>query len=271
MLKAIALDLDGTTLDSSNRISSRTKAAIEAARNKGIAVVIVSGRHHGTLHPYHAELSLDTPAICCNGTYLYDFVAHRALDGSSFSAEEARALLAASQAYGIHLLFYADDWMNYEISTAHLRKLEAWAAGCPEPVRPGIRHVENFETVIGEATNLWKFVASHEQPEPLAAWARDMGENKRLNVEYSWINRVDAMPAGNSKGSRLLQWAASQGIVASEIMAIGDNHNDISMIRSVGLGIAMGNAEAEVKAVAKEVTAGNDDEGVAMAIERFAL
>lgn len=71
--RVIALDLDGTLLDNQKRILPQSLAALAQARAAGIKVVVVTGRHHVAIHPFYQALEIDTPAICCNGTYLYDF------------------------------------------------------------------------------------------------------------------------------------------------------------------------------------------------------
>jgi hydroxymethylpyrimidine pyrophosphatase-like HAD family hydrolase len=86
-------------------------------------------------------------------------------------------------------------------------------------------------------------------------------------VEYSWHDRIDVMPAGRSKGSRLVSWAAERGVDSADIVAFGDNFNDVDMLTGVGLGIAMGNAPDAVKAKAAEVIGTNDTDAIARRIE----
>ncbi len=264
----LALDLDGTTLDRAGLVSPRTAEAIAAVRARGVEVVLVTGRHHVAARPFHAELGLDTPAICCNGTYVYDFVGDRVIEGAPLSRERARALLALCRRHGVHTLVYCDRAMNYEVENAHMKALTAWAAGIAEPIRPTIERVDDLGAVIETVPVLWKFVVSHDDPAVLAAWTAEAEAEGGLSVEFSWRNRLDVVAAGNTKGRRLIEWAAERGIPAARIVAVGDNHNDLSMIEGAGLGIAMGNAEDEVKAVADLIVAGNDADGVAEAIER---
>lgn len=270
-ITTIALDLDGTTIDRSGRISTATRAAIAAAQAKGVEVMLVSGRHHGAIRPYHAELGLSSPAICCNGTYLYDFGARRVLIGDPIPADAALRMLAVARAHGVHTLVYLDDAMTYEVANPHMRRFEAWAATCPAATRPLIRRVERFETEITAADAVWKLLISHDDPAVLAAWRAEAETLTEFGIEASWFDRVDVMKAGNTKGRRLTDWAASRGVDLATVVAIGDNHNDISMIEAAGLGVAMGNAEDALKAVAQTVTEDNDHDGVARAIERLVL
>ena len=92
-----------------------------------------------------------------------------------------------------------------------------------------------------------------------------------LSCEWSWINQVDIARKGNSKGRRLQEWVESQGMTMKDVMAFGDNHNDISMLSAAGLGVAMGNAADEVKAHADLIIPDNTQPGIAQAIHRHIL
>jgi Cof subfamily protein (haloacid dehalogenase superfamily) len=267
--KIIALDLDGTALDSKEEIRPRTKAAVASALAQGVEVALVTGRHHVAARPYHVELGLTSPALCCNGAYVYDYGAEATLTGDALSEPEARWLLQACRNSGADTMIYTDQAMTFERYTAHLRRLTAWAARYPEPIRPDIRQVESFDRVIDEANLIWKFVLSHEDTDVLAEWYGRIGENPDLSVEYSWINRLDIVRSGNTKGGRLVEWARSRGVEPAEILAFGDNQNDVSMIEAVGLGVVMGNGDETAKRAAGLVIGDNNSDALGEAIERL--
>lgn len=267
--RLVALDLDGTSLDTSGRLRESTKRAVAEARAAGVTVVLVTGRHHVLTRPLHAELGLDTPAICCNGTYVYDFAEERAVLGEPMAKDAARRMIALCRRHGVHTLLYVRDAMTFEVSTPHLDGLVAWAATFPEPVRPQLWKVEDFDATIDAAPLVWKLVVSSDDGDALADWHREASAFADFNIESSWSNRWDVMVAGASKGPRLIEWAATRGIAADEILAFGDNLNDVSMIASVGWGFAMGNAEAGLKAVAREVIGSNDEDDIAATLERL--
>jgi len=267
--KIIALDLDGTALDSKEAIRPRTKAAIASALARGVEVALVTGRHHVATRPYHLELGLKAPALCCNGAYVYDFSAEAALAGDALSRPEARRLLQESRTSGMHTMIYTDQAMTFERGNAHLRRLMAWAATYPASIRPDIRQVENFDRVIDEASVIWKFVVSHDDVGLLAEWRARMLDNPDLSIEYSWTNRLDIVRSGNSKGRRLIEWAGSRGVTPAEILAFGDNQNDLSMIEAAGLGVAMGNGDEAAKRAAALVIGDNDSNALGETIERY--
>lgn len=267
--RLVALDLDGTSLDSRDRLRPSTKKAVEAARANGVEVVLVTGRHHVVTRPYHAEFGLDTPAICCNGTYVYDFAGNRPVLGEPMDKAKAREMITLGRRHDVHILLYVDDAMTFEATTPHLDGMMAWAATFPEATRPRLRRVANFEETIEAVPHVWKLVVNSENTEAITAWHREATALSGFNIESSWINRWDVMVAGASKGPRLLEWAATRGIAPEAILAFGDNLNDVTMIASVGHGVAMGNAAEGLKVVADEVIGTNDSDDIAAVMRRL--
>ncbi|SCM77474.1 Pyridoxal phosphate phosphatase YbhA [uncultured Pleomorphomonas sp.] len=267
--RMIALDLDGTVLDPEGRIRPKTIAALQAAGAHGLEVVLVTGRHHSVTRPYYEELGLSGPAICCNGTYVYDFAAGRIVNGEPFDHDDARRVIASCRQHGVDMLMYLDDVMLYEVPTPHLEKLGAWIDGLATRPKPELRQVASMEAVLDAAPNVWKFVVTHPDAGRLAGWYAEAEAMPAYGVEYSWHDRIDVMPAGRSKGSRLLAWAAERDVDPADIVAFGDNFNDLGMLTGVGLGIAMGNAPDGVKAKVGEVIGGNDTDAIAERIGRL--
>jgi len=123
--------------------------------------------------------------------------------------------------------------------------------------------------VIAGATSIWKFLVSSADREEMDAAAGEMRTIGDLSLERSWFDRLDVVAGGNTKGGRLIEWAASRGVDASEIVAFGDNQNDIDMLRVAGLGVAMAGAESEVRAAADIVAGGNDTDTIAETLRRL--
>lgn len=267
--RMIALDLDGTLLDPEGRVRPRSIAALKKARDRGLDVVLVTGRHHSVTRPYYEELQLSGPAICCNGTYVYDFAANRVVSGEPFDHADARHVVASCRQHGVDMLMYLDDVMLFEVLTPHLQKLGTWINGLSTRPKPELRQVASMEAILATAPNVWKFVVTHADAGRLAKWFAEAEAMPAYGVEYSWHDRIDVMPAGRSKGSRLLGWAADHGVDQADIVAFGDNFNDVGMLTGVGLGIAMGNAPEGVKVQAVEVIGGNDTDAIADRIERL--
>lgn len=262
--KAIAFDLDGTLLSSQATILASSKNAIKQAQAKGIKVFIVTGRHHTAVRPYYAELGLDTPVVCCNGTYLYDFHQDKVLWGNPLTTEQATFLVRAAQAEGIHLSVYTRDSMTYEALNPHFTKLLTWVNSIEEAVRPDVHQV-NFDDVLDGNTLIWKVLISDPDLEKMQKYVDNL-PLEQFSAEWSWVDRVDITAQGNSKGGCLAELLKLEGIDPKETIAFGDNFNDVSMLSIVGMGIAMGNSELAVQQSAKKVVGSNNEDSIANAL-----
>jgi len=269
--RLVALDLDGTLLDSQLQIRPETLTALSRLRAQGIQAMIVTGRHHVAAYPYWRQLGLDLPAICCNGAYLYDFAGGRPLAGDPLTREEARQLLAMSRQHAVYTMIYDRDSMTYETVDRHLRKMLNWATTLTPDVRPRIDKTESFEHLVENTQIIWKFISGGDDMPAMRAFAADVEQRLGLSCVWSSDTRLDITHAGNSKGRRLADWIAGQGIAPAEVIAFGDHYNDIEMLRMAGIGVAMGNGQADVQACADWVTGSNDSSGIADALQRFVL
>jgi len=269
--RLVALDLDGTLLDSQFQIRSETIDALRRVREQGVQVMIATGRHHVAAYPYWHHLGLELPAICCNGAYMYDYRARQPLASDPLTRQEARDLLELARRHDIYTMVYDKDFMAYETKSEHLKKILDWSASLAEEVRPRIECVDSFERLVEEAAIIWKFISSSDDLPAMHAFVSDIEQTLGLSCEWSGHNRVDITRAGNSKGNRLVEWIAQQGIAREEVIAFGDEKNDMEMLRVAGRGIAMGNSLADVQACADWVTGTNDSSGIADALQRFVL
>ena len=110
--RVIALDLDGTLLTPKKTLLPSSIEALARAREAGYRLIIVTGRHHVAIHPFYQALALDTPAICCNGTYLYDYHAKTVLEADPMPVNKALQLIEMLNEHHIHGLMYVDDAMS---------------------------------------------------------------------------------------------------------------------------------------------------------------
>ncbi|QIQ21296.1 pyridoxal phosphatase [Zophobihabitans entericus] len=270
--KAVAFDMDGTILDKNREILPETVEVIKKISAKGIKVLLATGRHHSVVYPYHYQLGLDTPVICCNGSYLYDFNQHKVLAGNPMSKEQAKTLLGLVNKHGIHTLIYTDEKATYEVLDDHLEGLFKWINSLPEEIRPVLHKVDSFIDVIDEANVVYKFATSSHDLPALRAFSHEIETlYPDLSCEWSWSNRADVAKAGNNKGAGLEQWSKLSGVPMSQIVAFGDNYNDITMLKGAGLGIAMGNGEDDIKAIADRVIGDNNSPSIALELEKIFL
>ena len=269
--RLVALDLDGTLLDSSLQIRRQTIDALQRIRQQGVQVMIVTGRHHTAAHAYWHQLELELPAICCNGTYIYDYHKRRPLAGNPLTRQEAGDLLAIFREHPVHAMVYVADAMTCEIDSPHLDGLRRWSASLPEAVRPRLELIDSFDRLINETETIWKFLAACEDSSALEAFEQAVGARREFACVRSAGNRVDIARGGNSKGQRLAEYIAQLGILPEEVIAFGDQNNDKEMLELAGLGVAMGNSRKEIRDCADWITGTNDSDGIADVLHRFVL
>lgn len=269
--RVIALDLDGTLLTSQKTILADSLHVLARARQAGCEVIIVTGRHHIATRPFYQTLALNTPAICCNGTYLYDFHQKKVLQSAPIRREQAEQVLILMAEHQIHGFMYIDDAMIYDQPTDLVTRMQRWSSTLAADLQPDIHQVTSLQQTLAQVEAIWKFAVSDTDSSRLQRFAADISEKLALECEWSWLDQLDVAQCGNNKGQRLAQWAADAGIAMSEIIAFGDNYNDISMLENVGLGVAMANADQAVKARAKLVTGDNNSASIARVLQQYVL
>lgn len=265
--QAVAFDMDGTLLNQDRLILPETIKAINRIRDKGIHVILVTGRHHSVVYPYYHQLQLIEPVVCCNGTYLYDFIKKRSLDAHPMSKEQALVLLKLVEKFGIHTLIYTDDVMMYNVIDDHLTGLFEWIASLPQDLQPQLKHVPCFIDAISQADHIYKFATSSHNIDALKAFSQTVIDQGDFECEWSWSNRADVALKGNSKGKGLANWASRKHIPLQQIVAFGDNYNDLSMLTTVGLGIAMDNAEIGIQDKVDKVIGSHNEPSIAHTLD----
>ncbi|WP_413282877.1 Cof-type HAD-IIB family hydrolase [Vibrio sp. MA40-2] len=261
MLKVLALDLDGTVLNSDHKIHPDVKAAIIEVK-QSCHVVLVTGRHHTAVKPYHAELNLDTPVICCNGTYIYDFVNDEIVSQNAVPHNIAKQFLELAERNQMKVVLYDTHSMVYSRinSPDYIGAMQRWAENFATQMQPMIRPAESLQQQIDAAEYVWKFVIEGE-PEAIELMQQSELVTEHFSGEKSWSNRVDFALKGNNKGIRLAEYIGQIGYQPNQVMAVGDNHNDISMLKLAGLGVAMKNADDTVKNIADLVCDSDNNQG----------
>ncbi|MDV7105756.1 Cof-type HAD-IIB family hydrolase [Vibrio sp. TH_r3] len=264
MYKVLALDLDGTILTDDHTVHPQVKKAIQEIKQY-CRVIIVTGRHHTAARPYYYELGLDTPIICCNGTYMYDYKSETVLKQNAIEKHNALRFIEKSQEFKLKMVMYITDAMTYSNYNpfTYMLALERWADSASEEYKPNIYRVDSFTQTAEQAEHVWKFVVEGSSAS-VKSLMQDSWVKENFNGERSWSNRVDFAARGNSKGPRLAEYVKSLGYKASDVIAIGDNHNDISMLSYAGFGVAMLNADSIVKSHVQTVCAtDNNHDGIA--------
>lgn len=266
----LALDLDGTTLNSSREIVPAVLESIRQIRDR-IMVLLVTGRHHTAAYPYYHELGLTTPIISCNGTYVYDYHQQRILAEQSIPHDRAAQFIELAESHHLNMVMYVTDKMTFSSlkPIQYMTLLEQWASHFPHAFRPQIERIDDFHAEMQRNEFIWKFVIEGE-PAEVDQFAAIPWVQANFTGERSWFNRIDFSNKGNTKGARLQQFLKQHQLDPARMIAIGDSPNDITMLELAGLGVAMANADASVKAVADVVTReSNDGAGISEIIHRY--
>ncbi|PKH23563.1 sugar-phosphatase [Enterobacterales bacterium CwR94] len=267
-IKLIAIDMDGTLLNPQHEITPRVKKAIQAARERGVTVVLATGRPYVGVQNYLMELGLNEPGQYCitnNGALVQKADTGECVAEVTLSFQEFLDFSRLADELGVH--FHAMDKSflytpNKDISefTVH----EAALTGIPLRYR-----------ALDEMDSSTRFpkVMMIDKPSLLDAAIARIPES--LKQQYTILKSapfyLEILDRRVNKGTGVGQLAEKLGIAPEEVMALGDQENDLAMIEYAGYGVAMGNAVDSVKAITPYHTATNMEDGVALAIEKYVL
>jgi hydroxymethylpyrimidine pyrophosphatase-like HAD family hydrolase len=256
-VRAIATDLDGTILVDHQHVSPRTLAALRAAEASGVLVVVATARPPRWVAPLVEVLGPLGVAVCANGALVYDVAEHRLVESHDFPAADVRELV---------------------------RRLRADAPELGLGVEQGLESAcdPDYEPLAGEPTTLpaWIEDVLHRPVAKVFATCRGTPRDDliaRVRALADGLAEVvttdgtffELMRPGVHKAATVERVIAEHGIPAGEVVAFGDGPNDAELLRWAGLGVAVANAHPDALAAADEVTARNDEDGVALVIERL--
>jgi Cof subfamily protein (haloacid dehalogenase superfamily) len=263
-IKLIALDLDGTLLNSSLKLSDGNARTLETAMEGGAKVVLATSRWFGLAKRTADRLGIDTPLVCSNGALV-----RRPADGAEIlhlrvDQEAAREVTSAGD---------ERDWeMFTTIEDATYMRMRPGVI--PERLPGGLRVAERQSDEVAQRQPTAVLVFGTEAVDeiserilPAYDGRAKFSVNRPANLpHYVVLTHPDA-----DKASALETVCEELDVPLTAVMAMGDSESDLSMLRSAGLGVAMNNAPDEVKRAALHIAPSNDDDGVAWAIERFVM
>lgn len=285
-IRLLALDLDGTLLDSSGRIPEQNRRAIAAARKSGVSVALVTGRRFRDARPLALELGLDVPVISHNGALTKHARTLETVAALLLPLEAARTLVALASERGIDPMVSDDHegmgLLVYDRISENNRQLANYIAWS--------RRIVGDEADSAEAVRQVSSLAEYLDHPPVhisfSGNCRRMDEFSRLlkaelNGQVQIMSTIyptqdftllDVINPAASKGAGLAAVAGELGLERAEVMAVGDNHNDLEMLAYAGIGVLMGNAAQSLREAGEfHLTGTNDEAGVATAIEQFIL
>jgi Cof subfamily protein (haloacid dehalogenase superfamily) len=256
-------DVDGTLVTKKKELTPRVLAAVRALREAGIAFAITSSRPPAGLAHLVEPLGLTTPLAGFNGGLVVDD-AGKVLRKIALGPEEARLTIDELARRKIDIwVFYGNDWLITDPDGAYVAHEQMTIRYAPTVV-------EDFSPYLD---GVCKIVGSGHDPDALkqaeSALRAILGDRAAVSLSQPYY--LDITHALANKGSAVIANAELLGIPTSEIATIGDMENDVAMFAKSGFSIAMGNATPAVKARAMAVTASNEEDGFAQAVEQFVL
>lgn len=268
--RLVATDLDGTLLDSQKRLSERTKAALRACTDRGIYVVLATGRAKVGVMPLVEEIGGIRYVLTTNGGTVLDLETDTVLHSHGLAPETVLELIDTVSPYPLMYDVYVDGMGKSQNS--FLGNLEHYGVtgrikdmilATREPVEDIRQYMETCGRPVEKVNLFFADEALRQQIRGL------LSGRKELAVTSSLYNNLEINAAGADKGDGLARLARHLGLNREEIVAFGDGENDLTMLEYAGLGVAMANGTEAAKSVANLVAEANDEDGVAKILEQL--
>lgn len=265
--KALALDLDGTLMNSEKKLSQVNKEAVWNAIEAGTAVILASGRPMFGVKPVADMLELDKRGgyiLAYNGGNILDCKSGRLIYSREIPKQCIGDISEAAGKNGVYALTYYEDSIVAESDSDEYVIKEAFCNSC------GIKKVDNLTEFVDYPVAKFLVVGEHIKLLPVLEELTEKHGDK-LDIFFSEEYFLEIVPKNVAKDVSLDAMLEKLGIDKSQLIACGDGMNDMSMIKYAGLGIAMENAYPKVKECADYIAPSNDDDGVAGVINKFIL
>lgn len=263
--KLIALDIDGTLTNSKKEITDRTRDALLNIQERGVQVVLASGRPTPGMIHYADYLQLDrygSFVLSFNGAKMTNWKTKEIVYSKTLPLEFLPDLYETAVSHHVGIITYRDETGIAGTTPDEYMLLEMRLNGMQ------CKYVENFTDYVNFPINKCIMTGKHEELKPVAELLQKKYEG-RLSIYFSEPYFLEIMPQNVDKAQALLSLLEMQGLRPDEMICCGDGFNDISMIEAAGLGVAMANAPTPVKAAADYITSSNDKDGIVEVIHKF--
>ena len=271
-IKMIAIDMDGTLLTTDKKLTEHSIEILKAAIDKGVELVVASGRPQSGIPKEYMALPGVRYAITANGARVLDMKTGEKIYEALVPQDRAKQILDIFAEYDSAPELYKEGRAYMKAGFLERMSYYMGNPAMAEYVKKSRTQVEDLQEILEKYPDGFEKVQAlfhlpEEQMEAKQRVAEIEGVKPVTSLDYN----VEVSLAGADKGHSLVILAEKLGIAPEEIMSFGDNDNDLEMIRFAGMGVAMKNAIPEILEAADYVTDSNDQEGVAKAIEKFIL
>ncbi len=268
MYKLISIDMDGTLLNSEGKISQKNKEALKYAIDKGVKVVFTTGRGIKGIEEFIKEAGLsdkDEYVITNNGVSLYKTNTLKCISSHELSHKDIKELCEVAFDIGAELLIY-----DYESEGSIFLKYSKYVEFEKDHIGMPVRIVKDYYENLSEKDKAFKVIfVGDKDKEDVIEHKIPQSIRDKYTVVRSLPNIIEIFDKSSNKGNAVKELAGIFNFKREEVICIGDQQNDMEMIKYAGLGIAMGNGIDDLKEIADYVTDTNDNNGVAKAIRKF--
>nr|WP_319489510.1 Cof-type HAD-IIB family hydrolase [uncultured Caproiciproducens sp.] len=270
-IKLIALDMDGTALKSDKTMSPKTVKTLRAAAAKGIWIVPSTGRMRQMIPQPMLDVGSIRYAITSNGASVVDLEEDRILYSNQMTEDQTNQIIDFLMPY--HVLVEAYSQGNSYVDKEHSGLLPTFR-DYPKILMDLILKYQIFVENLPQYLKsnhmcLEKINIPFMEPDVHDELVKRLGEMKEFSITSSFNNNIEINSVSTSKGDALSHLCELLGISAGEVMAFGDERNDLQMLEFAGCGVAMANGHESVKQIADYVTRPNDEDGIAYALKKF--
>ena len=286
MYKLIAIDLDGTLLNSYGQVSERNREALKKAQEQGIEIVLASGRSTNSVKNIAKDLENNNYVICGNGSLIYDLQKEEIIYDKFIDRKKALQIIQICEQNSIYYNVYTENMVIAKTLSNNVLFYHHENANKPDNKKTKINLVDNIYDYIQslENENILKFTISDQSNIIFNSIIKKLREVKNIDVlDVAHMSRkviksgteeieiayyYTEITSENVDKWNSIEWLIERlNINKDEVIAIGDNVNDKLMIENAGLGVAMGNSAPYIKEIADKVVANNNEDGVAETIE----
>ncbi|MDH8677201.1 Cof-type HAD-IIB family hydrolase [Fusibacter bizertensis] len=266
--KLIVSDIDGTLLMSNKHISEVTKKRIFDLIDAGHIFAIATGRMHGAGKIITQELDYDGFLISCNGAVVKHLKTGEVIQAIELKPGLAQMVSEVCEKYGAYYHLYDMDTIYANSNRNLAKKFSDGMPALPEAFKFNVVFPESLPALIGKMP-IYKIGLFHEKPEVFEAIMAELKLIDGLETCKSLETSFDVMAKGVSKATGIEALQKYFDVPLEDVIAFGDNENDMDMITYAGVGVAMSNAMEALKEVADFVTVSNDEDGLVYALDRL--
>jgi len=264
--KLVVTDMDGTLLNSEKKISEGNLKTIKTLKSRGVKFVIATGRLDTMIKSYLKQIENDTPVICCNGALIRNSLKNEFYYANDIDNESCLKVSEICNKYSVPFILYCEETVYSNSVNFKIKSLYDYNSKVSDEYKVKIRITSDIFNEVNGKERIFKILVIIDDNKLFEQVKNEINSLEGLVAYKSDVNFLDVMHSGVDKGDALNKLAQIMNISREEIIAIGDNHNDVGMLKNAGYSIAMENGEKVAKDAADYITCSNDEDGVAKAL-----